>query len=117
MGTRGNIRIHNGNQDRSVYLYSHWDSDTALPTAVKTALTRAVSRWDDPTYLARVIFTDLIRDDINSVTGYGIAASPKDVDGQDLILDVDCQAQAVTYEGAWDDLSGTSLTFQEFVSS
>lgn len=117
MGTRGNIRVHNGDKTRGVIMYCHWDADTAIPEAVKTGLKRGESRWSDHVYLARIIFTDLIRDDLDSLTGYGLAAHINDVDGEYRLLDVDCMTQAVTYVGDWDDNSGRALSFEAFVAS
>lgn len=117
MGTRGNILVHDGDKTRGVVMYRHWDADTVLPEVVKTGLKRGESRWDDFTYLARIIFTDLIRDDLDGITGIGLAASIKDVDGNDLILDVDCRNGVVTYEGDWGDNAGEQLTFEAFAAS
>lgn len=117
MGNRGNIRIHNGNKDRAVYLYAHWAADSVLPAAVAAGLTRGTGRWDDPTYLARIIFCDLIRNDLDGSTGYGIAAHINDVDGADRILDVNCATQTVSYEGDWGDREGEIRSFEGVVSN
>jgi hypothetical protein len=115
MGTRGNIRVHDGIPERGVVMYSHWDADTVLPQAVAKGLARGESRWGDFTYLARIIFCDLIRDDINGIAGYGLAADLRDVDGNDRVLDVNCDDQTVTYTGDWDDKSGDSVSFADFI--
>lgn len=68
MGNRGQININN-----EVYLYSHWGGDdVSLMKVMEKALSRK-QRWTDPSYLARIIFSTMIKDDINGETGYGIA--------------------------------------------
>lgn len=66
MGDRGNIYV----ADAGVYLYTHWDGSN-LPIVVKRTLQRE-ERWDDPPYLARILFQELIGDD-KEATGYGIS--------------------------------------------
>jgi hypothetical protein len=117
MGTRGNIRVHDGNPDRGVLLYSHWDADTVLPEAVKSGLTRGKGRWDDFPYLTRIIFCDLIRDDLDGTTGYGLASSLKDVDGNDRVLDVDCRRQQITFTGEFGKYTGETLSFEAFTAA
>lgn len=69
MSTRRNVVIDFG--ETSVALYSHWDGDD-LPAVVAYALHRGRSRWADPPYLARIIFSEIIRDDVDGLIGYGI---------------------------------------------
>jgi hypothetical protein len=78
-----------------VYLYTHWTGDS-LPTTVAAALRRGKGRWSDNTYLTRIVFSEMIKGDILGETGFGIAASIDDVDGEDRIVDVDTAAQTVT---------------------
>lgn len=94
MGDRGNIAIHTGEGDR-VYLYSHW-SGHDMPEILRGALARASDRWDDPQYLARVVFCDLIGGDTKSTTGFGISATLGD--NEHPIIVVDCERQVVRLE-------------------
>jgi hypothetical protein len=43
-----------------VYLYGHW-SGTDSPLSVRAALIRAKDRWDDGSYLTRVIFCEMLK--------------------------------------------------------
>lgn len=70
MGSRAQVKIVNGN-DPALYLYSHWQAD-ALPELVKSALARKL-RWDDPEYLARIIFDEMTKGRQGEETGYGIS--------------------------------------------
>ena len=66
MGTRGQVLI----KDTGVYLYQHFDSYN-LPDLVKSVIKRN-DRWNDPEYLTRMIFSDMIETDITGSTSYGI---------------------------------------------
>lgn len=70
MGDRRNIVVE-FDDNVSVALYTHW-TGSSLPGALADALRRGESRWDDPTYLTRIIFSEMIQDDIMNTTGYGI---------------------------------------------
>ena len=124
MGDRRNVIVAESDKaEAHVALYTHW-SGSELPDTVAAALDRARDRWDDPTYLTRAIFSEMIRvenpDDVieglMSTTGLGIEpilagsenyceASP----GYDLFVDV--KAQTV-YDG--DD---TTYSFEGFVKA
>jgi len=95
MGDRGNIII-----DEKIYLYSHW-SGSSLMSILKSALKRGVTRWDDRPYLIRVIFSEMIKDDINGTTGYGI-----DYEYGDGGTDINVNTRQQTVDG---------VTFEEFI--
>lgn len=67
MGDRGEVKVGD------VYLYTHWDADE-LPEMVKMALIRGRDVWDDEEYLARVIFSEMIKDHVLGTSGNGISA-------------------------------------------
>lgn len=103
MGNRGNIFI----KDTGIYLYAHWEG-SGLPDILKAALIRGETRWNDPAYLTRIIFSEMVKEDVLGTTGYGIANFI--CDNENPILTVDCKNQTVTFEG---DLAG--IPFKEFV--
>jgi hypothetical protein len=70
MGDRRHVVLHYG-EGKDVYLYTHWRG-SSLPVTVQETLEKRM-RWDDPPYLARMIFSEMIRDDVMSETGYGIS--------------------------------------------
>lgn len=106
MGDRANAYVHEGDVP-GVYLYTHWDG-TELPATVVRALRRSEDRWGDGPYLTRVIFSEMIKDDVSGTTGYGISAALGD--GDDRIVDVDVAAQRVT------DYDGHTVSFKEFAA-
>jgi hypothetical protein len=91
MGDRANVAVKSG--EDIVYLYTHW-TGSELPALLQEALRRGISRWDDPAYLARVIFCEMVKGAEKGVTGYGISASVQD--GEDRVIVVDTDAQTVT---------------------
>lgn len=95
MGDRSNIIIEDGDKDKRVYLYGHWMGLDYIEILAK-ALSRAKDRWDDAAYIARVIFCDMVRNDLDGTTGYGIATSKPDNEYPYLVLD--CRKQTVTLE-------------------
>ncbi len=90
MGDRANIVVISGNE--RVTLYTHWDG-YILPELLKRALIRGTSRWRDFQYLTRIIFCELIQNDVLGVTGYGI--SQYVADGGDKVITVNLDLQAI----------------------
>jgi hypothetical protein len=77
MGDRRNVIVTKGNGGPNVSLYTHWYG-SQLPQIVARALDRGRSRWDDPTYLTRIIFSQMLLDGdaVEELTGFGIEAVP-----------------------------------------
>jgi hypothetical protein len=101
MGMRRNIALDYG-EERKIYLYTHWGAEH-LEDVLRDALVRGRSRWDDPPYLARIIFSEMIRDELLDTTGYGIA--PYVMDDEFPTIEVDFGKQTVG-----------GVPFDEFVS-
>src|SRR5687767_6295692 len=70
MGDRGNIVVMN-DKGENIYFYTHWRGSD-LPNIVAKALRRGVDRWDDPPYLNRILFCELVKGEENENTGFGI---------------------------------------------
>lgn len=56
-------------------IYTHWGG-TYAPGTVQAALARR-ERWGDDSYLARIIFSEFIKDEVSGETGYGLVPVPK----------------------------------------
>ena len=70
---KGSGQVEIVNEFGSVFLYTH-DNAKFLVEDVHTALSKRV-RWDDPDYLARIIFCNmLVKEDWDKETGYGIGS-------------------------------------------
>ena len=86
MGNRNNIKItyHTGD---SIYLYGHWIGDEIreiVANAVETS-----DRVTDESYFARVLFSRMIMNEIESETGYGIAPYAPDQDANNKMVHID----------------------------
>ena len=91
MGMRRNIALDYGVGNK-IFLYTHWGAER-LEDTVRAALTRGASRWDDPPYLARIIFSEMIRDEVMDTIGYGIA--PYVMDDEFPTIEVDLEKRTV----------------------
>jgi hypothetical protein len=108
MGDRANVYVKDFEEGSGTYLYSHWGG-TELPEVVQTVLAKR-ARWDDNPYLARMIFSEMVKDDIDGETGYGISATVGD--GDDRVLVVDPNTQTIWREGS----TKRPLSFEQYVS-
>ena len=107
MGDRANVFVKEQyGREGGVYLYTHWGG-TDLPETVQGAMKKK-ERWDDGSYLARIIFCQMVKGHENGETGFGISATLGD--GDDRILVIDCDKQTVS-------IKDHSWTFQEFIDS
>jgi len=86
MGDRNNVKITYRTGD-SVYLYSHW-TGSDLADIVRDALQDS-GRVNDESYFARVIFSRMVKDDIEGETGYGIAPYAPDQDASNRMVHID----------------------------
>lgn len=114
MGDRANIAIKQNSrrgEPSRIYFYTHW-SGHELPIILQDALSRGQGRWNDEPYLARIIFSEMIKGEVLDETGYGISTYIIDGDGYPLLV-VDAETQTVSLEGG--DVIGAPLTFSEFV--
>ena len=91
MGDRGNIAIKY-QEGQKIYFYSHWGG-SELAQTLKRALEHGRSRWDDESYLARIIFSEMIKDEIDGTTGYGIA--PFEIEKGSPLFTVDTKEKTV----------------------
>jgi hypothetical protein len=84
MGDRRNVQVIYPNGS-TIYFYTHWAGDS-LAECVAEGLRVGKSRWNDPSYLARVIFDTITREDTGGVTGYGISTEFEYSDYKDDIV-------------------------------
>ena len=113
MGDRGNIVLRyeeNGEGPKDIYLYTHWGG-SELPTTLQTALNRKL-RWDDSSYLGRIIFNGLTKGQEDGETGYGI--SPTVTDNEHDFLMVELDKQKVSRVHPDSGKTKASWTFEEF---
>jgi len=103
MGDRANIAIRQSDDTR-VYLYTHWGGHD-LPFVLRKALSKRM-RWNDPAYLARIIFCQLVNGHEEQETGFGISTMICDNDCYPILL-VDSENQTIQLlKYSWKDESG-----------
>lgn len=128
MGDRANIvlkqnpgGLKEGEPNPRIYLYTHNDG-FELPRVLQRALVTAKghpsgypsSRWDDESYLGRIIFSELTKNAYDETTGYGI--STYQTDGGYALLVVDAETQTVSVEGDERYGGGLTISFEDYCS-
>lgn len=107
MGSRAQILI----KDEGVYLYSHWGSET-IEQELRGWLDKGKSRWNDPEYLARIIFSQMVKKYIDGDTGFGIGTSKHG--DLDILITVDCERRTVAVENCFTG-NVMSKSFVDFI--
>jgi len=106
MGCRGNIVITQDSGKAPLYFYTHWEG-YKIKQVLQDALKRGKGRWGDDPYLARIIFCEMIQNDVLNKTGFGISTFECDNDGENPIVYVSIPDQTVK-------VAGVINTFAEF---
>lgn len=87
MGDRGNIAVLQSDNDQ-VWLYSHWNG-YELPKLLQNGLKAGKGRWDDESYLTKIIFGHIVpADEWKEETGYGISSRMQDNQHPILVVDI-----------------------------
>jgi hypothetical protein len=113
---RGTVEIWNNaaapiSEERPVVLYTHWGASTLMQD-VMSAIERR-ERWNDPAYLSRIIFCQMICGDLNPLTspnGYGILTD--NVGDAVVEIVIDCDRQEIIVKEINRD--NERYTFEEF---
>jgi len=108
MGSRGNIVIKEEGRT-PIYFYTHWEG-YRVKEILRDALVLGRSRWGDEPYLARIIFCEMVRDQKDELTGFGISTYEGDNDAENPIVYVDVSNNKVT-------VNHLTQTFEEFIKS
>lgn len=69
MGDRNTV-VFETREGQRLFFYTHW-CGTEVPFRVQRALQDAKDRWEDPPYLARVVFCSMVGED-KDISGFGI---------------------------------------------
>jgi len=112
MGDRAQVHgvAHkNKEYNHDVWLYTHWHG-TELPEIVARAISRG-ERWQDAEYLTRIIFSEMVKGEIDGETGYGIGNHQHGDVYRVITVDVD--EQTITLDG-WRGIPDATHSFAEF---
>ena len=109
MGDRANIVIQKDNSNflADLYFYTHWQG-YSLPKIVQDALIRGQERWDDASYLARIIFCKLVEGEENDLTGYGISNLEQDNEHPFVIVNIHQKTVSI---------NNKTWTFKEYIQA
>ena len=106
MGARTQVYI----KDTKVYLYSHWGSQRIRETIAK-ALSKKW-RWNDPEYLARIIFDEMTKSQHNTETGFGIGTKEHlDIDN---LVTINCKTKQIIFKESYKETKN-EYTFESFI--
>lgn len=107
MGDRAQVAVKQRG-GKPVYLYTHWNG-SELEDTVRDALAKRW-RWDDPMYLTRIVFCEMVKGDEASETGFGIGLNKQgDLNKPLITLDPCATPPTVT-------IGKRAGTFEEFVT-
>jgi len=106
MGERGQIRVveektereFDDEFDHDVYLYTHWNGPELEDIVFKALSVR--ERWDDPEYLTRIIFCEMLKfssNPLNESESFGIGNN-KHGDLNYPLITINCTKQTVEIE-------------------
>jgi hypothetical protein len=99
MGDRSNIAItYRGGE--TIYLYGHWlgqENQRIVAEAIREG-----RRTSDESYFVRILFSKMVKNDIDGETGFGIAPYKVDEDYGNPTVSVDFRDQTVMLDG-WDN--------------
>tara|TARA_R110000824_G_scaffold327986_2_gene514820 strand:- start:43 stop:405 length:363 start_codon:yes stop_codon:yes gene_type:complete len=96
MGDRINIELRFGYLDplrckpNSIHIYGHWAGSHVIEgNLLRFAIDSARTRWDDPTYCARIIMSRLMAASHNDTTGWGISPDYTDSENPAVVVDLE----------------------------
>ena len=119
MGDRATFVFEQENGDH-IYLYGHWAGYEMMDT-LATAIEAARPRWTDETYATRIAISNIIGNEWNEETGWGI--STYFCDSEHSVPIVNWKDQSVRlYSHSWDkpmNLNSTpkfAMGLDEFVN-
>lgn len=115
MGDRANVVIDEQHSNNQIYLYSHWGG-SELPATLQAAL-RKRWRWTDESYLARIIFREIIRGSEDEETGFGISTYEGDNEYPFLRVSTKTQSVTVDYDPVrkYQDLPNRLISFEDYI--
>jgi hypothetical protein len=106
MGARVNFVFKQEEGEPNIVLYSHW-GETFWRENLAAAIRKAEPRlkMNDVSYSTRIIMSQLIGEDWDSETGFGIYLAPTNMDYFDTVVEIDVAKQIM-----WDNGHEHSFT-------
>lgn len=113
MGDRGNIVIKQPDGAHLVF-YTHYNG-SEMPENLKKALKRGRGAWSDDMYLARIIFCEMVKDNVMDTDCFGISTYVGDNSHDLLVVDVDEQTISRVHGDDPTAKPKKSWTFEKFL--
>lgn len=115
MGDMANVVIDEA-EGGTIYLYTHW-AGTELPATLQTALKKRW-RWDDESYLTRIIQREMIRGIEDEETGAGISTYLGDNSYPFLRVNSEKQTVTVDFDPVrqYYDKPNREISFENFIA-
>jgi len=115
MGNHANIYIQDSTDpsDPGVTLYTHWDKDE-IAQDLQQVLSRK-QRWNHPTCLVRMIFSQMIRGNETSGMGYGIQGGLHQRNEPTIIVDTGKQTVSFVLGSDHPDKEAYTWSFGQFI--
>ena len=107
MGARTNFQFKTTKGDR-VVRYSHWGGDSKLQD-LANALEASRGRWDDNSYAIRITISQIVGDNWNSETGYGVFVNET--------CEESYQETIVDFEMQFVELDGHKIQFNDYIKA
>lgn len=96
MGDRANVKVLQTTYSSPLYLYTHWNG-SGWNQVLADALLFGKSEWDDPTYITRILISQMFDDIAHETSGGGVSVGQYP-DNEYPILVVDIPTQMVYIE-------------------
>jgi hypothetical protein len=102
MGDRANFGFRQSNGE-TIVLYGHWAGHNML-AKLADAVDKARARWADESYATRICISQLVGDDWNSETGWGLQVnSISDNEHKIPLIDWATQTFSLHEESSWSE--------------
>jgi len=102
MGDRANFAFRQRNGE-TIVLYGHWAGHNMLAN-LASAVDKARGRWADEAYATRICISQLVGDDWNSETGWGLSVnSISDNEHKIPLIDWGTQTFSLHEEAPWSE--------------
>jgi hypothetical protein len=112
MGSRTQWIIKEDQSGNAIHLYSHNGGEDKFADTQR-AIARAQSRWSDTSYGARIFISQVIGNDWDSETGFGIAVG----DSHAVLFEESYFHAVIDFPNQRVILGSQEWTFDEFVSA
>jgi hypothetical protein len=112
MGSRTEWIIKEDNSGNAVHLYSHWGGDSKFADT-QSAIAKAEPRWHDTSYGVRIFISQIIGNQWESETGFGIAVG----NDSDNIFEESYFHAVIDFPNRTVTFGSHEWTFEDFVNA